>query len=201
MTCKEYMQLDGDVKAIVADATCTEILNGDGVAIPGSLVQYPHRNKAVALRLNLGKSKDMANKMFGQVRASISNYGFGLWPVNRRFSIKTLNACQTIIVTSNGELLAELEITDDATLISYSSAIKANSHLMKILNAQPTVRDHADSAFGLDNSNWIPVCEIKDYSVESERSRLVPINMRLVISTRKTLSESLKGQAPLIVCI
>lgn len=200
MLKEDYLRLDGDVRAIIADATCTEILNGDGKAIPGSLVQYPHRNKAVALRLGLGRSTGISAVMFNEVHNSINHYGFSLWPVNRRFTIKTLNEVQTVIVTSGGKLLAELEITDDASLTPYSE-IQADDQLMQILNAHPMIKTHADLAFTLENSNWVPVCEIKDYSVESDRSRMIPIDQRVVISTKNPLSDSLRGQAPLIICI
>lgn len=198
MTKDEYLSLDKDVKKIVSEASCSELLSGH--MIPGSLVHYPFRSKAVVLRLAIGSSTTIAQSMFDEIRNCIRKYGFGLWPVNSRFTAKTLSSVQTVIISSNATLLGEMEITDNAHLISYSE-IKDDKKLANIFSGQPTINNNADIAFGLENSNWIPICEVKDCAVKAEAIKTIPLDQRVVISTGKSLSESIKGQAPLMICI
>ena len=195
MNKADYVKLDTDVKRIVADATCIELLNNDGTAVPGSLVNCFNRSKAVALRLGVGNSSTMATTMFNEVRTCISTYGYGLWPVNSRFTFKTLKGVQTIIISANHQLYGELEIANNAALISYNAITDP-----RILDVEKTVVYNADIAFGLDKSNWIPVCEVKDCSVPAEAKKVIPLEQRVVISTGRTLAET-PGQAALMICI
>lgn len=200
MTRKAFDELKAVQKKIVSDATCIEVINGDGIPVPGSLIHYPQRSLATAIRINMAEGSSTATTMFNEVRNCIKKYGFALWPVNARFKVSTLVNVQTICITANAKLLAEMEIKDNAHLTTYSEILESTT-LSAILDSEPAIKNNADTAFSLTKSNWIPVCEVKDCSIPAEALKTIPVDQRVIISTGKTLAEALEGQAPLMICI